>query len=313
MNWKIKSLIQNGIALLPSCISYKVYFSVQQKFGGWQKIDYLYYSKAAKDIVKHILQVGGKLNDKTIFEIGTGRIVLIPIFYWLIGAKKIVTVDLNPYLVEDLVIKSAKYLIDNEKQVIEYFDGLILNERWKNFKDFINNKNEITLKSLLAFCNIEYLAPCDASNTNLPDNSVDYHTSYTVLEHIPKNMLIKIFNEGNRIIKDGGLFIHEVDYGDHFAYTDNSISLINFLKFSDFIWALYAGNKYMYMNRMRHDDFISFYNEINHKILLNDPNFVEELFELLETKQIVVSKRFMMKSNKMLAIHGAGFVTASPK
>ena len=62
------------------------------------------------------------------------------------------------------------------------------------------------VEKLMRLCCIENKAPCDASKTGLPSGSIDFHTSYTVLEHIPKNTLGEIFDEGGRLVKKDGLF-----------------------------------------------------------------------------------------------------------
>ena len=50
-----------------------------------------------------------------------------------------------------------------------------------------------------------------------------------------------------------------VDYSDHFSHSDQTISSINFLRYSDDEWQRYAGNRYMYMNRLRHDDVLALF------------------------------------------------------
>jgi len=72
--------------------------------------------------------------------------------------------------------------------------------------------------------NVQYLAPADAANTNLLDNSIDYHISTNVLEHISYEVIRNIFIEAKRILKDKGVAIHFIDLSDHFQHQDNSIS-----------------------------------------------------------------------------------------
>jgi hypothetical protein len=65
----------------------------------------------------------------------------------------------------------------------------------------------------------------------------------------------KIINEGNRILSEEGLFVHLIDCSDHFSHNDKSISRINFLQYNVTQWNKLAGNRYVYVNRLRHDDF----------------------------------------------------------
>ncbi|MFM6005613.1 MAG: methyltransferase domain-containing protein, partial [Sphaerospermopsis kisseleviana] len=92
------------------------------------------------------------------------------------------------------------------------------------------------MQDLLQFINVDYIAPGDASELSIPSNSIDFHTSYTVFEHIPPDIIKAIIKEGKRVLKSNGLFVHKIDYSDHFSHSDKSISAINFLQFSDSEW-----------------------------------------------------------------------------
>jgi hypothetical protein len=128
-----------------------------------------------------------------------------------------------------------------------------------------------------------------------------------VLEHIPWNILKDIFVEGNRIVKRDGIFIHRIDYSDHYA-TDKSISGINFLQYSDSEWRKYT-NRYAYVNRLRHDDFISLFAELGHEILVAEVYKDEYAQQILDDGTFRVAEKFLSKSKDVLAIIGACFVT----
>ena len=52
-----------------------------------------------------------------------------------------------------------------------------------------------SLESLLEFCAIKYVGPGDAARTGLPSESIDFHTSFTVFEHIPPDVLVRILKK----------------------------------------------------------------------------------------------------------------------
>jgi SAM-dependent methyltransferase len=104
--------------------------------------------------------------------------------------------------------------------------------------------------------NITYLSPADATHLDLASNSIDFHVSYTTLEHVPPETLIGVLSESRRVLRQDGLFVHLIDMTDHFSHSDRSISSINFLQFSDSEWQRYAGNRYMYQNRLRIDEYL---------------------------------------------------------
>jgi hypothetical protein len=52
---------------------------------------------------------------------------------------------------------------------------------------------------------------------------------------------------------------------------DKNVSVINFLRYDDKTWDKYEGNRYMYMNRARHDEFIKLFEMIGHDFFEIEP------------------------------------------
>ena len=166
------------------------------------------------------------------------------------------------------------------------------------FKKLI--KIDTCSSNLLKEFNINYLSPADATKLAIQDSSTDLHVSYTVLEHIPPSILKEILNEGSRILRPGGCFIHIVDFSDHFAHSDNSISRVNFLRFNENEWDRLAGNQFMYQNRLRIDDYITLFEENHLSVLTENVVINERALKLLE-EGFLVDPRFSEKSNQSLA------------
>ena len=309
MNWKKKAKIQNIIARLPKLVSYFLYYKMQRNFGGLRVVNPVIGLLSGMEIWKAIQKQKANPKDKIFLEIGTGRDALAPLAYWLMGAKKIITIDLNPYIKSELITEHLDYISDNKNEIKQLFGSLLYKNRFNELVEF-HKKNVFSIQSYFEFCNIEYIAPGDAENSGLKVNSIDFHVSYNVFEHIPEEILKNIIKEGNKIIKDDGLFVHKVDYSDHFSHSDNSISSINFLQYSDLEWDKYAGNKYMYMNRVRHDDFIKLFEECGHNILYNEPNIDKWAMDLLGNNKIQINEKFKLKDNDILATINALIVSS---
>ena len=255
-----------------------------------------------------IKDLGYDPSEKSFLEVGTGRVPLVPLAYWLMGAKETITVDLNPYLKAELIKENLQYISDNTKQIRKLFGSLLQEDRMEELLHFIISVSFSTGAFLDLSCT-NYIAPGDAANTGLPSQSIDFHTSYTVFEHIPLEVLRAIIDEGNRIISDDGLFIHHIDYSDHFSHSDQSISPINFLQFSDDEWNKYAGNRYMYMNRLRHDDYIRLFQSAGHRVVSIDPSVDQQVEELLGGEGLQLDERFKSKSNDVLSITEAWIIS----
>jgi hypothetical protein len=309
MNWKVKAFIQKFLAGLPSGLSYELYFQMQRHFGGLKKpLNPANHFKSGVEIIKKIQKHGYEADGKTFFEVGTGRVPLLPVAFWLCGAGRTITIDLNPYMRNELIKDMLFFIKTYETETKNIFGDLLDKERFNMLLDKSKimgiNKNDI-----INLCQIEYIAPGDATKTNLHDKSIHYHISHTVYEHIPLNIIQNILTEGNRIIVQDGLFINRIDYGDHFSYMDGNISVINFLQYDDKTWEKYAGNRYMYMNRARHDDFIELFETAGHDFLEIEPMENKSIFEMLEKKKIIPSEKFKAKGNEILSIIGSWFIT----
>ena len=99
--------------------------------------------------------------------------------------------------------------------------------------------------------------------------SIDACISTNTLEHIPKFDIILIFAELYRKLKDEGIVSLIIDYSDHYAHTDNNISLLNFLKYSQHQWKRYNHNIH-FQNRLRHYEYIAIFEKIGFRTIKED-------------------------------------------
>jgi SAM-dependent methyltransferase len=205
-------------------------------------------------------------EEKTFFEVGTGHDAIVPVGVFLSGANRVVTVDLYRRLDYNIMKNSLFYLVKNRYLIESFYsnkiNSVILNERLDLLSEYWSAPRQF-----IKMANIQYLAPANAANTNLLDNSIDYHISTNALEHISYEVIRNIFIEAKRILKDKGIAIHFIDLSDHFQHQDNSISRINFLRFSDNDWTNIAGNQFAYCNRLRVNDYLTLFNEVGFDII----------------------------------------------
>jgi SAM-dependent methyltransferase len=242
-----------------------LYKFLQKKFGRLTS-DPMPNIKKQIEIANWLLQYNIPIEGKTFFEVGTGHNAIVPVGFFLSGAKRVVTVDLYRRLDYNIMKNSLFYLAKN-RHLLKSLYSNITNSTMLNERLDLLLEHWSTPRQFFKIANIQYLAPLDAANTTLLDNSIDYHISTNVLEHIPREVLRNIFIEAKRILKDKGIAIHFIDMSDHFQHQDNSISRINFLRFSDNDWANIAGNQFAYCNRLRASDYITLFNELRFDIV----------------------------------------------
>ena len=76
-------------------------------------------------------------------------------------------------------------------------------------------------------------------------------------------------------MKDDGIVSARIDYSDHYAYTDKTISLLNYLKFDEITWKKYNHNCHS-QNRLRHYDYIDIFNKCGFVVINEDLVFAED-------------------------------------
>jgi len=242
------------VAYLPARIGERVYYALQRTVGGLRDVDPEDRFRAALEMAQRLEARGRSLVDATVLELGTGWRLNVPLALWLLGAKRVVTVDLYRYLRLALVRKDLAALRTAPERFRTLFGRYAASDRFRRrFDELLAFRGTGT--DLLRLTGIEYLAPADASRLPLADESVDAHVSFTVLEHIPPDTLIAILREGQRVLRPDGLLVHCIDFSDHSAHSDPSISFVNFLQYDDVTWSRLAGNRYAFHNRLRVDEF----------------------------------------------------------
>lgn len=266
MNWQRKAQIQNLIAALP--LSDQIYYAVQRGFGTLRAggANSLEYFDAARRTAEWIRATGRDVEGMSFLEVGTGRNVNLPTALWLCGAARVTTVDLNSYLSSAVVFEANEYARQHKAEVLHAFGAEAgrpeFQARLAQLLDFKGN-----LDGLLSMMNVEYLPRADASQLPHDSESFDAHVSFAVFEHIPADVLARILAEARRILKPDGLLVHMIDPSDHFSHDDDSVTAINFLQFGDAEWARWAGNKFMYHNRLRAFEYLELFERAGVRVL----------------------------------------------
>lgn len=111
------------------------------------------------------------------------------------------------------------------------------------------------LEAGLAALGITYLAPLDAMATGLPSGSFDLVTSTDTLEHVPREQLVPVLAESRRLLRPGGVLTARIDYRDHYAYGDPTISPFHFLRYGQRGWRRWNPPSH-FQSRLRHGDHL---------------------------------------------------------
>jgi hypothetical protein len=278
LNWKTKAAIQRFFARLPLGFE-PVYYHLQRVGGNLRRPESpMPMFRHASEIFAELARLGTPVEGARVLEVGTGHRINMPIAFYLAGAQNIISIDLFPILKRPLVMQMVQGLAGRAQEVKAIFTAHGADAVGERLARIASARS---FDEVAECMKLDYRAPCDATRTGLPAKSVDLHFSYTVFEHIPRDVLVQILLEGSRLVTDGGLLCHHIDLSDHFSHADSSIGKINFLQYSSAEWARIDNPRYGYQNRLRVTDYRAIYEEASQELkawlVKVDANAVESL------------------------------------
>lgn len=251
MDWRVKGLTQKGLSLVPG--GRRLNTRLQHLLGGLRDFDGNVTCKVGDwaTSMGYLSDVSFRLRGTRIMEVGTGWYPTLPLCFFLAGAGSIATFDIVRLLGESVTFRLLASL---EKHVpgIANLAGESSTAVHARLVDLRRSKN---LGELLIASSIEYFAPADGRATGLEPNSIDLVYSNSVLEHVPREVIRGLMQESFRVLKPGGLAMHNVGCNDHYAFFDKSISFGNFLQYGEREWRLW-NNPIQYQNRLRAPEFV---------------------------------------------------------
>ena len=276
INWKLKSLIYK---ILYFFRLKKTLFFIQKKITKRSKIridKIIFYWNFH---LKHIE------NNKSlkILEFGAGKSLAQNIFLSYKTNKKI----------EQTLIDVSKMLdLDLFNKANEQVSKILGADR----KPFVNN-----ITDLKKNYNIIYTAPLNLNEIEEKELLFDACISSTALEHFSGKDLKETFDSLKKIIKRDGIISALIDYSDHYSHTDKKINNLNFLQFNNLEWEKY-NNAFLFQNRLRHQDYRVFFEEMGYEILDEKkgnygkkPEFISDKFNINNEETFLLWGHFLLK------------------
>lgn len=274
--WIAKAVIQKTISFFP--FKHRVNFLFQKYITkGVRLTDALFEDKLTHccNHLRYYAQYGNGTKGSSL-EIGTGWYPIVPLGLYLAGFEKIYSIDISDLLstpaLHETIRRYQTYQADGRLQ--KYLPA-IQPERLAKLGELVNKEGDV--KELLKQLGIEAITG-DARHMPFADNYFDLINSNNTFEHIYPDILIPILRDFNRVLKADGLMSHQIDMSDHFAHLDKSITVYNFLRYSDSTWAL-IDNSIQPQNRLRLPTYRSLLSQTGFTILteLNNPGSTQQL------------------------------------
>lgn len=197
---------------------------------------------------------GRPLGQAGFFEIGSGWHLGIPLSLYTLGVERQTTVDIRRLARVELINKAIAAL--------NRVDGELPRRPGAPIR---------RLEELEERFGIVYRAPFDARKMDLAAGSLDCVHATLTFQHIPAAVLRSILLECHRILGRCGLLLAMIDYGDNYAYTDRSITIYNFLRYSERQWRWFNPPLH-FQNRMRHTQYLDLLASCGYHVLQQEVN-----------------------------------------
>jgi hypothetical protein len=204
-------------------------------------------------VLQHRDAFAGFAPEAPYFEFGAGWDLYGNIVQWCYGRERQHVYDLRRWARAELINTVIRHLHDDPPPDAVRLPTELVDER----------RLEADLRQRYG---IDYRAPADAAASGLPGGSMSCIATTSVLEHVPPAELRALLAECCRLMAPGARMSHVIDYADHYALADASISPYNFLRFDDDEWQRFNPGLH-YQNRWRHADFLALFDALGLRVV----------------------------------------------
>lgn len=275
--WVLKAVVQKSISFLP--FKHRINHLFQQYVTKGVQLSDAYLEDKLIHFRFHrkaYTRYYSSLAGISVFELGTGWYPVIPVCFFLNGVENITTVDIAR-------LSSKEKLLDTISKFLDYHRSGKLSEfitydpeRMRQLAALAEDPGS-TMESLLDQLKIDYQIG-DAARLIIEPKSFDLIVSNNTFEHVFPKALAGLLLQFRSICQEGGVMSHFIDMSDHFAHLDSSITIYNFLRFSDQQWK-WIDNNIQPQNRWRITHYRRLYSQLSLPIDWeeNRPGNIEDL------------------------------------
>src|SRR6267143_270981 len=263
MKWIVKALTQKCLSALPrgEYVNYQLQKYVTRSIPVSDQV-FRHKVEIAIEQIRRFAQYSksSKTTESRILEFGAGWVLIGPLVILALGFRNQITIDIVRHtrleLIWDTIRRMRAMKGDLERMA---GSGFALN------LDFFEGTSDPMLQTLEGL-GLSYRAPLDIRNTGFEEDSFDLIINTSTLEHIPFQDVVRLSHECRRILCPGGILSCAIDLSDHYAHFDPSISIYNFMKFSDSTWRIF-NSRIQFQNRLRVGDYIRIFRDAGFGIL----------------------------------------------
>jgi len=243
MNHKVKTSIFKFLSLLPSNLGVKLYHFLQN-FSENKNLNVKI--KSSEDTFNTFLsickQLNININNKSVIEIGSGWLPIMPYFFLYKGkASEVYTYDLNKHY---------------QKKSIEHLNTVFSKEYDQEIYPLKSDAFGLPK-------GVNYFPSQNIIKAGIP--KVEIVFSRFVLEHVTPNDILEMHKKFKNSLEKGSYIVHFISPSDHRAYSDKTLSLQDFLKYSQKEWDGIQTN-FDYHNRLRLPQYVDIFKSLDYEI-----------------------------------------------
>ncbi|HKQ44085.1 MAG TPA: methyltransferase domain-containing protein [Rhizomicrobium sp.] len=232
-------------------------------------------------MVAALKDAGADLGGKTVQEIGTGWIPILPLIFRCAGAGEVFTMDHDKLMDAHTFRHAISFIHENLTRGLEWS---------KAPREYFNlnhlpSRSHRSLQDLCRSANIVYGAPFDFLDA--PPESADFIVTRAVLEHIPEETVQRIFAHAATVVRPGGMMCHMIDLSDHLEHHDKSLSRVDMLRYSDQEWRDRTRHRLNHLSRARRFDYVRMLEETGWEVISMTAEPNQKALQDLKTMPLV--------------------------
>jgi hypothetical protein len=232
-----KTLLFKTLDVLPTRLGMSIYYQLQSWANRGKLEVKLRATEGSFQVANRILKAHQMSFENTVcVELGSGWLPILPYLLLTKGnAKRVDTYDVN-----------------------EHYNATKIEKLNPHFKALFEQKGMRPEGKYNLPASVRYFPKTPIEEGVLDE--VDVVISRFVLEHVPPDILKNLHKTFHEQLPVGGCVLHLISPSDHRAYGDTSLSLYDFLKYSEKEWEAIQ-TKFDYHNRLRLPQYLDIFKE----------------------------------------------------
>jgi SAM-dependent methyltransferase len=142
-----------------------------------------------------------------------------------------------------------------------------------------------SLEDLYARLGLEHIIEPTGIPSRCASGTYDLIFSFHVLEHVPAARVGELLGHFHRMLRPGGVMIHQIGIDDHLAHYDAKQSPKTYLQYSDRTWRRFFENDVQYFNRLQRSEWLR-------ELAAHGFEFCEEMVERTDLDGMPIDDRF---------------------